>query len=479
MVDIIGANLVSYRTYLDSLAASATGVSKVAALNTAEDAVNSATPAELLHSAGTESTDPGYTGRWSDVDTDPPKSLRIRDRVFVGSACETDDTRHSGASHQTDWYPYANWAPRDSDFVVMSSFGGLAITGMTRTSDKYTLLPETVTPSSGVSAFVINDYAAAFGRALYVDVQRESGAGGSVGIEAACKNLGTDVNTTAYSASGDGVIGAWFAAGGDPVYGGTAANPCNVALHIKNGTATTVNYRWNRGLVFSATAITGTDGTGGDTGTGVAIEMAKQHQIQWKRPNDVVGAFIKSVVGNSGLGGGIRFDPDYTYITDGSGTIAARVEPVASGVNYVSLLASATGGAVQVQAIGTDSDIPITLLPKGASGVRYKQDVSVSPSGSSPSSASSGRIFTNEGATGLATFNLPSAAVGLCFEFAVMDTDGIRVVAAAGDDIRIAASVSATAGRIDNSTIGGTVKLVAVNATNWVATAVNGTWTVT
>jgi len=55
-----------------------------------------------------------------------------------------------------------------------------------------------------------------------------------------------------------------------------------------------------------------------------------------------------------------------------------------------------------------------------------------------------------------------------------------QVTAASGDTIRIAANVSAAAGRIDRTTIGDSVTLKAINATEWVATSVVGAgWSVT
>lgn len=88
-------------------------------------------------------------------------------------------------------------------------------------------------------------------------------------------------------------------------------------------------------------------------------------------------------------------------------------------------------------------------------------------------------VFTNEGATAQIVFNLPTAAVNLTYTFFVQDADGVKVVANTGDTIRLAGSVSASAGNIVNNTIGGSVTLVAINATEWVATSIVGTWTVT
>jgi hypothetical protein len=90
----------------------------------------------------------------------------------------------------------------------------------------------------------------------------------------------------------------------------------------------------------------------------------------------------------------------------------------------------------------------------------------------------SGVTFTNEGATEQAYFTLPTAVAGATAKFIVQDADGIRVTAAAGDTIRLAGNVSAAAGYIASTTIGSTVTLTAINATEWVADSLVGTWSI-
>jgi hypothetical protein len=83
-----------------------------------------------------------------------------------------------------------------------------------------------------------------------------------------------------------------------------------------------------------------------------------------------------------------------------------------------------------------------------------------------------GTVFTNEGATSQMDFALPSAAAGLGpFTFVVQDADGIQIDAATGDTIRIGADVSSSAGTLTSTTIGDSVTLVAINATEWIAIA--------
>jgi hypothetical protein len=93
----------------------------------------------------------------------------------------------------------------------------------------------------------------------------------------------------------------------------------------------------------------------------------------------------------------------------------------------------------------------------------------------------SGITINNTGATALIVVNLPAAAAGLRFTFVVLDTDGIKAVAATGDTITIDGTTSGAAGFCTSTTIGDTVTLEAQNATQWVAVASLGAggWTVT
>jgi hypothetical protein len=416
-------------------------------------------------------------GFWADIDDDEPQIHRMRDRIFVGAATETNHNRITGGV-QTDWGSYPNWAPRDSQFIVMADNGTLAITGMSRTSDKAGISP---TPSTwGIGGLVVNDAASAFARAAYFETQRESGAGGSPGIEVVVKNKGDSRNTNPYSGDGSGSDGMWLVAGGDPAYGGTPAEPANTAITVKPGAGgVTDPYKFNKGIVFDKDSLVGTDGAQGDTGTGVAIQMARRQQIQWLKPDANVGAFISSTAQTGQTGSGLRFENTQAVLTDGVGLTNFAAINSSNAVNYVAVQSSAAGTAIEIQAAGTDNNIPIRLLPKGTSGIRYKWDVFLSAAGASLSAASSGRLMTNTGASARSDFTLPAAAEGLRYGFYVSDADGIRVIAGTGDVIQVAASTSAAAGRVDNATIGSMIWLVAIDATVWAAESTVGTWTVT
>jgi len=88
------------------------------------------------------------------------------------------------------------------------------------------------------------------------------------------------------------------------------------------------------------------------------------------------------------------------------------------------------------------------------------------------------KTFTNEGATGLVTFTLPAASIGRRVEVVVQDVDGVKMLAGTGDTIRLGSTVSGTAGYAQSTQIGATLKLVCINATEWVAEFFVGTWSV-
>ena len=81
---------------------------------------------------------------------------------------------------------------------------------------------------------------------------------------------------------------------------------------------------------------------------------------------------------------------------------------------------------------------------------------------------------------GICVCTLPSAVANMEYTFVVQDANGIQVNANTGDTIRIAGSVSASAGFIAAAAVGASVTIVAINATEWVATSLmGGPWTVT
>jgi hypothetical protein len=87
-------------------------------------------------------------------------------------------------------------------------------------------------------------------------------------------------------------------------------------------------------------------------------------------------------------------------------------------------------------------------------------------------------LYTNEGDADGATITLPTAAAGLTYTFYVQTGQTLTVTAASGDTIRVNGIVSAAAGSASSNVVGSYLVLVAVNATEWIAVSVGGSWTV-
>tara|TARA_R110002126_G_scaffold596_4_gene3701 strand:- start:2571 stop:3902 length:1332 start_codon:yes stop_codon:yes gene_type:complete len=164
------------------------------------------------------------------------------------------------------------------------------------------------------------------------------------------------------------------------------------------------------------------------------------------------------------------------HLTSGLGVSNSSANP--AGFNWLNLTTFTADTALLRSSAGVVSvNTSSTVASDGK--LLYRENVIAATTTRSVLSTESGTTFTNEGATAEVPFNLPTAVAGLRYCFIIQDADGIQVNAAAGDTIRIAGSVSATAGLVEATTIGNVVELVAINATEWVAKSVIGTWTVT
>ena len=167
---------------------------------------------------------------------------------------------------------------------------------------------------------------------------------------------------------------------------------------------------------------------------------------------------------------------NYIYLT-ADGTLTINTTGFPANDNHVPLAMILTASGAFAATDITDYRGRAVVAAFGASG-----NVEASTAGSgSPNvltANESGKILTNEGATARNYHTLPTAVAGLTFQFVVQDSDGMRIAANTGDTIRVAGSASGSAGYIQNATIGSAIRLVAINATEWIAASYVGTWTV-
>ena len=138
-----------------------------------------------------------------------------------------------------------------------------------------------------------------------------------------------------------------------------------------------------------------------------------------------------------------------------------------------------TGGVVRATFGSTSTSLTGALTtPHVLAGVLVEANTAGSGAPNVLTSAENNTYLTNEGATAENYHTLPTAVAGARVTLICQDTDGIRATANTGDTIRLDGAVSAAAGYVSSTSIGSTVTLVAINATEWVAVSIVGTWSV-
>ena len=367
---------------------SAAGLSLVAPLAVASGGTGSATAAGALSNLGaaaagvnnditqltalTKITIPtaGAYGFWSDGATYslPVGNInKIEDRLFIGDAANFD-AKWGGSVN--NYSPVPRWLSRDSQLLVQSSVGRQAIAGLSKTSLSTTgnvTIDAASASAIGVIGVAIADtnFASTTRNAWggYFEAWRATSVTNAVfGAEIDVGNDGADqTNQTPFNPFGSGAFGLNISAGGSK--GVAYANPSSCALVIGNNTQT-----FNKGFVFGATAITGTDGL---TGTGVAIALAKGHALSWYTSDGNVSSNLFSSVAAAANKVSIEMTDNIVRMIGSGSNELSTFENVASSVNYLRHVPAITGNPCELRAGGTDTDVDLLLSAKGAGNVRF------------------------------------------------------------------------------------------------------------
>lgn len=307
------------------------------------------------------------TGFWPDA---VPAGViqRQYDRVFIGGATLADGTL---ANVVKDWLETErNFTTRNSQFATTSTIGQSAVLGGSRTSDS---LGVGSMGCIGVSGYAINNNATQvqFAYAGYFEARKKTGAGTTHGIEIDIVNQGAGGTVTPFAPAPVGMTNALWLASGGGVAGAVAAS---IGMGIINNGTT-----FDRGILFQANAITGTDGV---TGVGTAIAMAKGHVLTWFNSSGSPTTNLYSAAASSTIGSGMVFDDGSAKIINSSpGTTQFDVVYTATNVNYISPINADAGSGPSIRALGTDANIDIRLSPKGTGvlAVTYGSTVAAVP----------------------------------------------------------------------------------------------------
>jgi hypothetical protein len=182
---------------------------------------------------------------------------------------------------------------------------------------------------------------------------------------------------------------------------------------------------------------------------------SQQLQVQNVTAGTTDGAgqtfYIDGSVGTGlGVGGDIVFGVSLPALSTGSGQNSI----------VTAVLISGTSGATQlVKTVRNKAPTGQTLFPEQG-GTHWDDTGAVS---------------------GPTQFFLPTAAPGIKYEFTTTNTGGVQmeIIAAASNTISVGGMTSATAGNVTTTTAYSHLALEAISATEWVATALTGNWSVT
>jgi hypothetical protein len=179
-----------------------------------------------------------------------------------------------------------------------------------------------------------------------------------------------------------------------------------------------------------------------------------------------------SAQANTSYGTRFRFEGSDGQVYSGSGS-PEGVQTGSVGDWYLRTDATSIAAALYYKLTGTATTTGWTALdPTGATTT-----VEAVTTAKSPTAAESGEVYTNEGDTDGSLISLPTAVAGLRFGFYVQAAYVLQIAANTGDTIRLGTQVTAAGGSITSDVVGSYVQLLAVNATEWVATAILGEWT--
>lgn len=163
-------------------------------------------------------------------------------------------------------------------------------------------------------------------------------------------------------------------------------------------------------------------------------------------------------------------------------TVAAT--DTGSGAEDIDVTFAAQVAGTKVSFLTFDADGRLALGYNGqtvhTAKLVYGTPVTAVTTTASPATTDSGSTYVNEGDGDGATITLPAAQASpsLLFTFIIQAAQTLTITAGSGDTIRIAANVTAAAGSISSNTVGSAITLVCINATEWVATASVGSWTI-
>ena len=290
---------------------------------------------------------------------------RFADRALFGAAVANDGAFPNVGR---DWM---------SDYWVGGGFGtgpmASAVVGIANNADPNSAIGHVSavrtkdftsagTAAIGGFSFVLNNHATLATKAYghYIEAHRTTAAtADTFGLEIDTLTLKDTIAANPFQI-GD-VVALQLASGAE--WSATGQYDASAAAQIAANPK-----RFKRGIVFGATALTGCDGV---TGVAEAMSFAKGHYLQWWAGAGAPTSLIYSTA--TATSGAVNLE-----LTQGQMNLNARasgklqhafiVDELAA--NYFAFYPGQAGSAVRILAGGTDTNIDVSLEPKGVGHLR-------------------------------------------------------------------------------------------------------------
>jgi len=350
--------------------------------------------------------------------------------------------------------------------AVVTNGGALGTPSSGTLTNATGLPPAAITQSGATSNQVL-----AWNGSAWAPATPSAGSGDVVGPASATDNAIARFDTTTGKLLQDSAITVSDASGSSVTLASAAGNALAIAATAPAAT-TGASVAGVAASLTAGPAVASTNTAGAAAGGSVTITAGAAARLTSGNAdggsiNLVPGAGIGT--GRSGqilIPGGSAATPALSFSND-SGTDTGLY---AAGGNYLSFALGGTAFAHMSTNEGGFTLIGNTLL-------NYTRYILAATTSITEPTYMRGGVTFNSGATALVTRTLPGAAAGAQYTYVVMDSDGIKIQAASGDEIRVIDKVTAAAGYIQSTTIGSVVCLLAVDSTTWVALHIHGVWT--
>ena len=257
----------------------------------------------------------------------------------------------------------------------------------------------------GVSGFAANDLVSTTkgAWALYgTAVRSPSVTGPTFGLELDVANMGNTVLLYPHDMFGPGQTQSlWLGSGGEISETAEGVNLGTVSCAIgilSNDPAGGADF--DKGIVFGAKSIAGTDG---DTfGTGVAVAMSTRHTIAWYDKNNTKAAELTS----TNTTGSNRQRVDFSafginFVDLATNKSQFLIENNSTAENKLSIKATNTGSSPEIASSGSDANSGIKLTMKGAGKLELSYG---SIAATTPANFSADRILEIKDGSGVSMY---------------------------------------------------------------------------